>query len=220
MEITGMWGAFYRISNWVTRFAWLNLLWLAFTFLGLILFGIMPATIAMFAVTRKWVQKDYDVPVFKTFFKHYKENFIKGNLFGLVIYILGYFLSVFLKYTGLMSESSVYPILFGIFVIAAFLYTMLVLYIAPVFVHYQLSFWQYIRYAVTIGAINVHYSICTLAFLGIIYYISLKIPGVTLFFSFSVSAYVAMFIINLGFRFLIKKRDKELEMEKESLPTS
>jgi uncharacterized membrane protein YesL len=211
MELSGIWAGFYRISVWVTRFAWLNMLWIAFTLLGLIFFGIMPATIAMFAVVRKWVLKEYDIPVFETFFKQYKSNFLRANLFGLVIYIIGYFLSVFLKYTGLMNHSSLYPVLLGIFVIAAFLYVMLVLYIAPVYVHYQLRFWQYIRYAVSIGAVNLHYSICALTVLAGIYFASLKLPGITLFFSFSVSAYVAMFIIHIGFNQLLKKQQEQLE---------
>ncbi|WP_238343503.1 YesL family protein [Gracilibacillus saliphilus] len=211
MELSGIWAGFYRISVWVTRFAWLNMLWIAFTLLGLIFFGIMPATIAMFAVVRKWVLKEYDIPVFETFFKQYKSNFLRANLFGLVIYIIGYFLSVFLKYTGLMNHSSLYPVLLGIFVIAAFLYVMLVLYIAPVYVHYQLRFWQYIRYAVSIGAVNLHYSICAITVLAGIYFASLKFPGITLFFSFSVSAYLAMFIIHIGFSQLLKKQQEQLE---------
>ncbi|QGH36562.1 DUF624 domain-containing protein [Gracilibacillus salitolerans] len=211
MELSGMWGGFYRISVWVTRFAWLNILWIAFTLLGLILFGIMPATIAMFAVARKWVLKEYDTPVFETFFKEYKYNFLRANLFGLIIYIIGYFLSVFLKYTGLMNSSNLYPVLFGIFVLAAFLYVMLVLYIAPVYVHYQLRFWQYIRYAVSIGAVNLHYSICAITVLAGIYFASLKFPGITLFFSFSVSAYATMFIVHIGFRQLLKKQQEQIE---------
>ncbi|UOQ87306.1 YesL family protein [Gracilibacillus salinarum] len=211
MEMSGLWGGFYRISVWITRFAWLNILWICFTLLGLVFFGIMPATIAMFTVVRKWVLKEYDTAVAETFWHAYKKNFVRANLFGLILYIIGYFLSVFLKYTGLMSDSSVYPVLLGIFIIAAFLYVMLVLYIGPVYVHYQLSFWQYIRYAVSIGAVNLHYSICALTVLAGIYYLSLKYPGVTLFFTFSISAYVTMFVVHIGFRQLFKKQQEQLD---------
>ncbi|WP_058308894.1 YesL family protein [Gracilibacillus massiliensis] len=211
MEFTGIWGGFYRISVWITRFAWLNLLWIIFTLIGFILFGIMPATVAMFAVVRKWVLKEVDFPVHKTFFQEYKRNFFRSNLFGIVLYVIGYVLSVFLKYTGMMSESDLYPILFGIFILSSVFYVLLILYIAPVFVHYELGFWQYIRYAVSIGAVNLHYSICALTVLAGIYYTSLKIPGITLFFSFSVSAYVSMFIINIGFNQLLKKQQEQIE---------
>ncbi|WP_235817560.1 MULTISPECIES: YesL family protein [Gracilibacillus] len=209
MQLTGIWGGFYRISVWVTRFAWLNLLWVAFTLAGLILLGLLPATFAMFAVVRKWVVQEYDISIVKTFFAEYKSTFVTSNLLGLVLYAIGYILSVFLNYTGLMADSSVYPILFGLFVIAAFFYTVLLLYIAPVYVHYQLTFWQYIRYAVSIGVVNLHYSICALTILTGIYFLSFYLPGITLFFSFSVSAYTSMFIIHIGFNQLLKKQQEQ-----------
>ncbi|SER28677.1 Uncharacterized membrane protein YesL [Gracilibacillus ureilyticus] len=209
MELSGIWSGLYKVSLWVTRFAWLNILWLISTLIGLILFGLMPATIALFTVVRKWVQKDYDVNVFATFSKAFKDNFIKANLFGIIIFIAGYALSIFLKYTGLMNESGLYSVLLGIFILAAFFYVMLIMYIGPVFVHFDLKFWQYIRYAVTIGAVNLHYSICTLTLLAGIYFLSFKYPGFGLFFSFSLSAYIIMFLANLGFNQLLKKQHEE-----------
>ncbi|GAE92162.1 yESV protein [Gracilibacillus boraciitolerans JCM 21714] len=206
-----MGGEFYRVSIWITRFAWLNILWLIFTLLGLVLFGIMPASIAMFSIVRKWVLKDFNVPIFQSFLLEYKRNFFRANLLGIVLYVIGYFLSVFLKYTGMMSESNLYPVLLGTFILAAFFYVLLILYIAPVFVHYELSFWQYIRYAISIGAVNLPYSVSALTVLAGIYYVSLKFPGITLFFSFSISAYVTMFIVQIGFTQLLKKQREQLE---------
>ncbi|RCW76742.1 YesL family protein [Saliterribacillus persicus] len=217
MEMTGVWGGFYRLSLWVTRFAWLNILWLSFTLLGLIFFGLMPATIAMFTVTRKWVQKEVDIPIFQTFFKAFKSNFIRSNLFGIVIFIFGYILSINLKYTGLMNESNLYPLLLGLFVIAAFLYVMLILYIGPVFVHFELSFWQYIKYAIMIGVTNLHFSICALTLLAGVYFISFTYPGLIIAFSFSISAYIIMFLANIGFTQLLKKQQQQIESTKEAV---
>jgi uncharacterized membrane protein YesL len=220
MELTGIWSGLYKVSLWVTRFAWLNILWLISTLIGLILFGLMPATIAMFTVVRKWIQKDYDVNVFTTFVKAYKENFIRANFFGIIIYVTGYVLSIFLKYTGLMNESELYPILFGLFVLAAFFYAMLIIYIAPVYVHFDLKFTQYIRYAVTIGSVNLHYSICMLTLLTGIYFLSFRYPGFGLFFSFSLSAYIIMFLANLGFAQLLKKQQEQTGQQTETVSTS
>ncbi|KAB8137599.1 YesL family protein [Gracilibacillus oryzae] len=219
MELTGIWSGLYKVSVLVTRLAWLNILWLISTLIGLILFGIMPATIAMFTVVRKWIQKDYDVNVFSTFVKAYKENFIRSNLFGIIIYVLGYVLSIFLKYTGYMNESELYPVLFGIFILASFFYVMLILYIAPVYVHFDLTFWQYIRYAVTIGAVNLHYSICTLTLLAGIYFLSFRYPGFGLFFGFSLSAYIIMFLANIGFKQLVKKQQEQTGQQAETVST-
>ncbi len=218
--MTGMWANLYRFSLWVTRFAWLNILWLLFTLLGLVFFGLMPATIAMFTVVRKWVLKETDFQVFDVFFQQFKVYFVRANLFGIIVYVIGYFLSVFLQYTGFMHNSSLYPILLGLFIIASFFYVMLILYIAPVFVHFELTFWQYIRYAVTIGAVNLHYSICALTILAGIYFLSFKYPGIGLFFSFSVSAYVVMFLAHLGFQQLLKKQQEQLEQQEQVTTSS
>lgn len=212
MEFTGIWGGFYRISLWVTRLVYINILWIFFTIIGLILFGIMPATISMFTVVRKWTMKETEIPIFNTFFVTYKKEFLKSNLFMLILLVVGFILYFNLRYTGYMIESTIYPILLGGLFITSFLYIMLLVYIAPVYVHFDLSFLQYVKYAIMIGATNLHYSITMLVCLTGIYYVSMKVPGLVPFFSVSVSAYVIMFCANLAFNNLVNKK-QELELE-------
>src|SRR5699024_12166732 len=73
-------GGYYRLCVWVTRFAYVNVLWILFTFLGLVFLGAMPSTVAMFAVIRKWVTGDKEVPIFKTFLESYRTEFVKANI--------------------------------------------------------------------------------------------------------------------------------------------
>src|SRR5690625_1995366 len=68
----GLSGRLYRICEVITKFAYVNILWFVFTLLSLIIFGFMPATVALFSVTRKWVMGDMDVPVFSTFWGTYR----------------------------------------------------------------------------------------------------------------------------------------------------
>jgi uncharacterized membrane protein YesL len=58
----------YRFCEWVTRLAYLNLLWIMFSLAGLVVFGVMPSTIAMYTVTRRWLTEDVDIPIFKYIF--------------------------------------------------------------------------------------------------------------------------------------------------------
>lgn len=81
----GFMRGFYSISEWVLRFAYVNVLWISFNLLGLIVFGFFPATIAMFTVVRKWVLKETDISVFNTFWFAYKKEFFKGNFLGFII---------------------------------------------------------------------------------------------------------------------------------------
>ncbi len=56
--------ALNKAFEWITKIAYLNLLWLGFTLLGLIIFGIFPATAATFTVARKWVTGYPDVAIY------------------------------------------------------------------------------------------------------------------------------------------------------------
>lgn len=220
MGFSGVWAGLYKWSVWITRFAWLNLLFIGFTLIGIILFGWMPALLSTFAVVRKWIRKEVDIPIFQTFLQHYKQSFLHGNLFAFLLLALGYILSIYLKYTGLMYNSSFYPILFGLFFIVAVLYIMLCINLPAVYVHYKLRFWQYIRYALSIGMVNLHFSISAITVLAIIYYISMKTPLLIFFFSFSVSAYFIMLFANLGFIQLMRKKEKAMETEHASVSST
>src|SRR5690625_6342583 len=62
---TGPMGGFYTLANWIMRLAYVNILWIAFSLVGIIILGFFPATIGMFTVIRKWIQGDGDIPIFK-----------------------------------------------------------------------------------------------------------------------------------------------------------
>ena len=95
----GLMGGFYRISEWIMRLAAINLLWVvcsipfafivltafvseasafySYMVIALIIspFTLFPATSAMFGVARKWVMGELDIPLFRTYFRIYKENY-------------------------------------------------------------------------------------------------------------------------------------------------
>ncbi len=80
MELTGLWGAFYRVSLIISKLAYVNVLWILFSLAGLILLGVAPATVALFSVTRAWARKEWDIPVFQTFWSVYKQEFWKASV--------------------------------------------------------------------------------------------------------------------------------------------
>ena len=99
MEMKGMMGGLYRICEWIMRFSVINILWVLcsipiFYFLIVLLhsqtldqfvftlmimgvlspFTLFPATSAMFAVARKWVMGEEDVPCSRPFFAAIKKT--------------------------------------------------------------------------------------------------------------------------------------------------
>ena len=144
---------FYNVTEWITRFAYLNLLWVSFTIIGGVLFGFFPATIAMFAVTRQWLKGNTDTPVFKFFWAYYRKDFGKSNLLGLFIAIVVIIVVADILYIQSNNNNFLtwtYIPLFAFMLI----FIMLLFYIFPTFVHYELKVGQVIKNATLIMLIN------------------------------------------------------------------
>ncbi|WP_342504811.1 YesL family protein [Sporosarcina sp. FSL K6-2383] len=192
MELEGIAGRFLRVSEMITRMAYVNLLWILFTLLGLGIFGFMPATVALFTVTRKWVMGDKDIPVFKTFWKTYRQEFFKSTLFGVMLFVIGYIIYIDLAFSptgGLFTLLRIALFLCGV------LYVVLLLYIFPIYVHYDWSKRLYIKYALLIGISYPHYTFILMAGIVALYYLCISIPGIIPFFSVSLLSYMMMWLV-------------------------
>ncbi len=184
-----MTGRFFRICEIVSKLAYLNILWILFTLLGLGIFGFIPATVALFAIVRKWVMGDTDVPIFTTFWKIYRQEFLKSTMLGGSLLFIGYILYVDFVY--LPNDGLFAVVRFGLMVVAL-LYVIVLLYIFPLFVHYEWKNRLYIKYALVLGASHPHYTLLMIIGIGILYYVSVKIPGIIPFFSISLLANIIM----------------------------
>ncbi len=200
---TGM----YRASEWVMKLAYINLLWILFTLMGLVIFGIVPATIAIFAITRKWIRGEKDTLILSTFLKAYKHDFLKGNIICLafiIICIIIYCDWLFItNLNGISYEiAMIVLVMIGIIVISTLLYFF------PVYVHFDIKFTQYFKYAFLMV---VSYPLITfLLLIGVfaVYNLMYFIPGLIPFFGFSILAIVINWIVNQGFlRNEIRKRE-------------
>ena len=67
-KIDGFVQNFFQIGTWLARLMFLNALWFLFTFLGLGIFGIFPATASLVYIMYKWFDEDTEIPIFKTFY--------------------------------------------------------------------------------------------------------------------------------------------------------
>ncbi|MFD1335300.1 YesL family protein [Oceanobacillus iheyensis] len=209
MEVGGIWGSFYWLCLWIMRLAYINILWGLFTIFGLIIIGFTPATIAMFTIIRKWLKKETEIPIFNTFFTIYKEELFKSNIFTIIIGSIGLILLVDLSFLGTISEHPIYPLLLGGLFLCGFIYITLILYIFPLYVNFNLSRWQYIKYAILIGLTNLHYTITMMVAISGLYYLFMRIPGLIPFFSISTTGVTIMGISYLSFKNLDKKRNKQ-----------
>lgn len=74
-----------RVLGGVFRMAYLNLLWLAATALGLIVFGIGPASYAVAAYVDRWFRLGDTPPVTRAFLGHLKAQFWRAAVMGWIL---------------------------------------------------------------------------------------------------------------------------------------
>jgi uncharacterized membrane protein YesL len=184
--------SYYDLCVWITKFAYLNILWFLFTFIGLGIFGIMPATAAMFAVVRKWASGEKEIRVYRVFLKIYRQEFLKSNLVGYTVLLIGY--GLFMELQILRAQESLFYSIVSFGVLGLFLmYFIMAIYLFPIFVHFQLRTFQYIKWAFIIGATHPILTITLAGGLGIIHFIIFsKLPALFLVFGMSSSAFILM----------------------------
>ncbi len=210
-----MMAGFYRLSEWVMRLAYVNLLWILFTLVGAVFFGIGPATAAMFAVNRKWIQ-DEDIGVFKTFWKSYRTEFKRANLLMFTLGVIGFLL--YLDARFFFTQEGLIYVFFSYFTVGLFIiYFMVLLYIFPVFVHYEFKLFQYIKSAILFAFSNPLITILMAAGCFVVYYLTFSVSGLIPFFGVSLYSFVLMLFSNHSFKKAEEKAQalKELEKEKQ-----
>nr|WP_204497910.1 YesL family protein [Aquibacillus albus] len=201
-------GTLYSITEWISRFAFVNILWIAFSFVGLILLGFFPATIAMFAIVRKWIRGESEIPVFKTFWFHYKKEFIKGNILGLILVL--FFLIIYVDLQFLQVNNNSFWVVTHIPIylfILAFLFTLL--YLFPVYVHFDIKLYQIFKNAFLIMVINPLSNFLMIIGMVATYFAMTAIPGLAFFFGGSFLTYCLMWPANRAFEKVENKKNKD-----------
>jgi uncharacterized membrane protein YesL len=198
MEMNRLLTGIYNLCRWITHFAYLNILWILFTLAGAVVLGIVPSTVAMFAVARKTAMGEEDIPVFKTFWRTYRTEFIRANGLGLLLTAIGliwYFdLHFFRQFDGIL-----FTILNYLMMMMGLVYFILLLYIFPVFVHYDLKIYQYVTHALKIGFLKPMTIVFMLVGSLCTYYFLIYLPGLIPIFGISFFVYFNMWVAYKSF---------------------
>jgi uncharacterized membrane protein YesL len=194
-----------KIPEWIVRFAYTNMLWILFTLMGGIILGIFPATTAMFAVVRRWLLGETDIPVFKTFWGFYREDFLKSNLLGLILTMIG--LALYIDYQLLYQVGNdALRWLHYLFLTITSLFLLTLLYTFPVFVHYQLKVLQVLKTSFFIMAVSPLSTIMMIAGSILIYFSLVSFPGFVPIFSASLLSFLIMWAAHLSFLKIDRKK--------------
>jgi uncharacterized membrane protein YesL len=212
MELNGVMGRLYNGMDWIAKLVYVQFLWLLGSIAGLVIGGLFPATMAMFAVLRKMIQREDEFSFFQTFWVTFRREFWKANVLGGIISLIGfilYFYLVFLK----AHEGAVSVILYILVLSITFVFLITNLFLGPVFVHYQLRVYQYLRMSLLFCLSCPFHGISMIGGLVAFYFLMTYVPGLLPFLSVSLLAWFLMFMANLAF----EKAKQEEAVEKLSI---
>lgn len=194
----------YVFGNWLAKVMFLHLLWVVFTLLGLVVFGISPATAALFSVIHKWFDDHYEIPIFKNFYTVYKEQFLKSNGLGLILAGIGLFLYVDIK----ISQNMIQSFYFHIFLlIIFFFYVVVALYFFTIFSRYKLNFFYYFKQTFLIAIARPFESIAMIVSLVLLSYLFSYLP---VLFVFAGAGITACPLVWFGYRACVQIEEKKL----------
>lgn len=198
MQVNGLMGGVYKISVWITKFAYLNLLWILFTLFGLIIFGFFPASVSTFAVVRKWLKCKGEFSLFHFFFSYYKKEFIKSNLLGIILLGIAFILYVDMKFI-LQNHTGFWGVVSSITVLAIILFIFMVLYVFPVYVTYQISVIKIIQNSFLYMFVNPKVTFIMIAALITLFLGGMYFPGATFIFGGSLYSFCIMWYADQAF---------------------
>lgn len=196
-SLNGIFKAIFEIGKWLSKMMYLHLLWVIFSLMGLVVFGVMPATTAMFTVIRKWMEDDNDIPVFQTFLASYKTHFLKSNALGTFLVAIGIFLYIDMKISKQLVQSFYLHIILHII---GFLYLITLLYFFPVFVRYKLKYSQNFKQSFYIALARPFETIAMIISLILLYYLFNFLPILLIFVGSSLIAYSLMWFASQAFK--------------------
>lgn len=186
----------------ITKFFYLNILFILFTLAGLVIFGIGPSIKASYYLVNKWLDEE-EPEIFETFKKIYLKYFFKSNLIFLSLHFLMslFVISTYFTYVKLEDGFLKYVMLFiNVFFIILF-YTG-ILFSFYFDTKFDISYPKVFKYSLTLpwGRFKYLFLILVINILMIIF-----LPMLFLIF-FGMLAYFINYYANIMFENLDKEK--------------
>ncbi|MFD2656999.1 YesL family protein [Gracilibacillus thailandensis] len=205
--------ALNKAFEWISKVAYLNLLWIGFTLFGLVIVGLFPSTAATFSIVRKWVSGNTDIPLFKTFWKAYRQSLRQANILGYIIAIMGYILYLDFLFVTLVENDYLMLLTIPFLFISIFL-LLTSFYVFPVYVHYDMKLLQVLKSSFFIMVLNpIPTAVMVLGVFGITYGLW-YFQGLALFFSMSL---IALALTMPAHKAFSKINEKKAYLSKQKL---
>ena len=169
--------------------------------MGLLVFGIGPATVSAFVVIRKLLNDNLDVSIWKLFKQTFKKDFWNANKLMLVIFPVCFFIYLdFLFLQMLPSSFFMDKIVFTSMIILSLLIIIWFSYLFAVYVHVDLQFKENFKYALLIAGINPLPTTFILIGLFVFLILLLIVPAISIFYLISVPIFIIQLCADQAFK--------------------
>jgi uncharacterized membrane protein YesL len=167
---------FVECSQWIWRMMLLNWIWLLHVVMGGVILGVIPATVALFSVTRRWLKGNLEQPIWPAFHRTFKTHFFRVNALGWVYLLVGGVLAFNLylvsQLQGMVALLCTVAILIG-FIIYLFSF----LYFFPYYVHFEQTFIGYLIQPFIVALISFKQNLIIAIGLFVLGYLLYQLPG-------------------------------------------
>lgn len=127
----------YKITQVLFQLMQLNLLWIVYVLRGFVIFGLYPATVALFSVIRQ-LDKRKDANVSQLFRSYFHQEFKLSNSIGLPTLLLGYLLLVCYQFLAAV-RLPMYVTVRYIVLMALLILIVHTTYLFPIISHYNFA---------------------------------------------------------------------------------
>ncbi|KMY49918.1 YesL family protein [Peribacillus loiseleuriae] len=204
----------YVVCDWIIRLLYLNLLWVVFTILGLVVAGIFPATVAMFSILKEWIHEGKNVRVFNLFLNIYKKEFLKANRLGIILFIISIIFFTDWLFTNQLS-GTLGMITKGALLGSGFVFGITLLYVIPVYLQIDGKVFTTIKLAFLIGITYPHYTFIMMISVASLMLLSFLLPMAGfLFFASGLGCVLTFFSMHLIRK--IEDRTKKIQNQGKS----
>lgn len=191
----------WKLFEWIAKLAYINILWIIFSLLGFVFLGIGPATVGVFAVIRKLINDESVSSIWKLFVYNYRQSFWTANKFMLIILSTCFIMYLdFLFLRMLPNSFFINNVVFTSMIVLTLLLIVLFSYLFAVYVHFDLSFFKYFKYAVLIAGINPLPTIFMLFGLFVFLITLSIIPAISVFYLPSIPVLIIQFCAKQAFK--------------------
>ncbi|MFC4386638.1 YesL family protein [Gracilibacillus marinus] len=208
--VNGFFKYVYDFGFWLAKIMVLQIYWVLFTVLGLGIFGIAPATVAVSTIIHGWFTEKKNVALFKEFIAIYRRSFKKSNL----LFWGWAFIGLFLYFDYFVSKTYIQSFYFHIVIMLVIVITLgSFAHFLTVFVRYDLPLLQYFKQSFLIALARPMESIAIFVALLLLYYVYMFLPVLAVFIGVPLTLYPVLWF---SYRACIAVEDSKEKIEQQS----